>query len=755
MTKLRKRLLHTFIIALCLTLFACLFAACGDNTPDDNAVTYTVTVMKDADTPASNVSVQIRKGGATFERVNTDAHGKAEFDLVPDSYEVVLSKLPAHYSVPQSASLTLTSENRSITVTLAKSFVYTVKLVNPDGTPFYAQGVMVGICTLEGNCLTPVMLGEDGVAEIEADPGDYHVQILELPEGYDFARITDENSSNYYSGENFSATDTEMTITINSSISVTSVAPMTDTEKKTSSEAIPAYDAAAQRFVSYKHSKELKANEIAYFSISAEISGRYDFYTKGSVLYLSNGTEFVVGEAGNYMPQTLVCEAGKPYYFKAINHGSSTVTAEFVITAPYSSYIEQKGKGAVLEVTVGKEDTNAIIAFEATEAGVYTVSVEGDTRTAIAVSQSTPSEFVETAPADSAYAANATATFVAYTSAVQGKVQMHIAVTAKANSYPAKLNVKIDKTTAIADTYTTVEVEEKLTQYANPAGQELQGVPMDGTAKLVYNAADKYYHLGTVSGPVVVVNITGALDTNRFEAGCALAYMELVNSYLATYKFVTRQEFGETTIDYTVFLRGFDKYDYTNGTHGPVASIPTEITAQTYYAKYVNDDGVYPLTEELKTFLEKFCEVNATAFSWQIPASVKAEDAWLFPCYYYTEATQADPIVGEYKFVSITEEGKTYSVGDAYSDYNGAVAYGLTDGKLTADSSIIRVNKNGSFSVLPYNSADEVYDNPYDSGTWTKNGNVYTFECVEGTLTYSNGTFTYDDGQGGIIIYKA
>ncbi|MDE7297087.1 MAG: hypothetical protein K2N84_07485 [Clostridia bacterium] len=752
MTKLRKRLLQTFVIALCISLFACLFAACGDNTPDDNAVTYTVTVMKDAETPASNVSVQIRKGGATFERVNTNAQGRAEFDLVPDSYEVVLSKLPAHYTVPQSASLTLTSDNRAITVTLEKSFVYTVKLVNPDGTPFYAEGVMVGICTFGDNCKTPVVLGEDGVAEIEEDPDNYHVQILELPVGYDYPH--DEHG--YYTGEDntFSATDTEMTITIISATSVTSVSPMMDTEKKTSSESLPAYDAAAQRFVSYKHTKELKANEIAYYCIDAEISGRYDFYTKGSNLFLSNGTEFVVGEAGNYMPQTLVCEAGKPYYFKAINHGSSTVTAEFVVTAPFSSYIEQRGKGAVLEVTVGKEDTNAIIAFEATEAGVYTVSVEGDTRTAIATSRATPNEFVETAPADSAYTANASATFVAYTSAVQSKGQTHIAITAKANSYPAKLNVKIDKTTAIADTYTTVEVEEKLTQYIKPAGQELQGVSMDGTAKLVYNAADKYYHLGTVSGPVVVVNITGALDTNRFEAGCALAYMELVNSYLATYKFVTRQEFGETTLDYTVFLRGFDEYNYTNGTHGPVASIPTEITAQTYYAKYVNEDGVYPLTEELKAFLEKFSEVNATAFSWQIPTGVKAENMWLFPCYYYVEATQADPIVGEYKFVSLTEEGKTYSVGAAYSGYNGAVAYGLKDGKLTANSSIIRINKNGSFSVLPYNSTDEIYDSAYDSGTWTKNGNVYTFECENGTMTYSNGTLTYDDGQGSVIIYK-
>jgi len=751
MTKTGKKILHTIILALCLAAFACLFAACGTDTPEDNAVTYTVTVKKDAATPAEGVSVQIRKGGAGFEKKSTDANGKVTFELAPDSYEVVLAKLPDHYSVPESASLSVTADSRDLTVTLEKSFFYTVKLVNPDKTPFYAPGIMVGICTFEGSCLTPVLIDENGVAEIEADPGDYHVQLPELPACYTF----DKDGAGYYRGGNFSATDTEMTITIYTATVANAVAPMTEAEKKTYSEGTPAYNSSFQRYVSYKLTKELKADEVAYFCIDAEISGRYNIFTNSEVLFLSNGTEFVAGKDGNYLSSTLICREGQPYFFKAINNGSRPAKAEFVITAPFSSYISQHGKGGVLDVVVGKENTNAIISFSPSEAGTYRVSVTGEAPAALSVSASNSGEFIEDALADGEYVSNPSDSFVAYTSNVTSGSYIYIAITAKAEEYPAKLNVNITKTAEVADTHTTVEVKETLTQYAKPAGKELYGVPMNGTAKLVYNSADKYYHLGTADGAVVVVNITGSLDVSRFEEGCALAYMELVNGQLATYRFITKRESGEDTLDYRLFLRGFEEYDYTNGTHGPVASIPKEITAQTYYAKFVNEDGVYPLTEELKIFLEKFYEANAAAFSWQIPANVEAENAWLFPCYYYDGETEADAIVKDYQFLSLTEEGRTYVVGDEYEGYCTAVVDGLTDGKLTGGSVIVRVRKNGSFSVLPYSSVNEVYDesNAYDSGTWTNDG-TYAFACTAGTLTYSDGTFAYIDGEI-TIVFKA
>lgn len=749
--KIGKKILHTILIALCLTAFACLFAACGPDAPEDSAVNYTVTVLTDAETPAAGVSVQIAKGGASFEKKSTDANGKAEFKLAPDSYEVKLSKLPAHYSVPENAKLSVTADSRELTVTLEKSFVYTVKLVNPDGTPFYAEGVMVGICTLDGNCLQPVPLGEDGVAIVEADPGDYHVQLPELPAKYTF----DKDNAGYYTGKNFSATDTEMTITVTTIEVVNTGAPMTEAQKKTYSEGTPAYNASFQRYVSYRVTKQLKANEVAYFCVDAEISGKYNIFTNNSVNYLANGTEFVAGANGNFLPPTLICEAGKPYYFKAINDGNRTATADFVITAPFSSYIAQTGKGGVLDVTVGKENTNAIIAFTPTEAGIYTVSVKGDASAALSISSFAQDEFIDGDPSDIRYGSNPSETFIAYTSVVRGGSGINLAIAAQAEAYPATLNVTIQKTAPISDSYTSVEVKETLSQYGNREG-ELYGVPMNGTAKLVYSTADKFYHLGTADGPVVVVNITGALDTSRFEAGCALAYMELVSGQLATYQFITRRANGEDTVDYAKFLRGFVEYDYTDGTHGPVPSVPKEITEQTYYAKYVNDDGVYPLTEELKVFLEKFYEANSAAFSWQIPQSVKAENAWLFPCYYYDDKTETDAIVKDYKFVSLVEEGKTYNVGDDYNGYCTAVADGLADGKLTGGSAILRVKKNGSFSVLPYSSEKESYDesNAYAVGTWTNSNGSYTFTCNKGTLTYANGALTYTDGDT-TIVFKA
>ena len=206
MTKTCKKTLITVFLAL---FAACLFlfAACNDDKPEDNAVTYTVTVMTDATTPAAGVKVAVRKGGATYESKTTDANGKVEFELVPDSYEIALSSLPAHYSLAADADVSLTAEKRSLTVTLSENFSYKVTLVNPDGTPFYAEGVRVGICTLSGNCLTPELLGTDGVARCEADKSDYHVQILNLPATAAFEKDAD----GYYTGENFSAENTELT----------------------------------------------------------------------------------------------------------------------------------------------------------------------------------------------------------------------------------------------------------------------------------------------------------------------------------------------------------------------------------------------------------------------------------------------------------------------------------------------------------------------------------------------------------------
>lgn len=765
MTKNIKYILITIAVAIFLAVCSCLIIAC-DVTPQDTFETYTVTVKIDADTPAQGVKVQIKKGSVSYESKNTDSQGKVEFKLAPDNYTAVLSNLPNGYNA-YGADLNLTADKHDITVTLDKNFAYVVKLVDESGAPYYAEGVCVTMCTLTGNCLQPVTLGTNGIAELEPldNVFDYHVKVENLPAHYSVGNV---DADGYYAGKNFSATETEMTITIYNITSVTSLTPMTEAEKTAYAQSNSSYNSAnGQQFESYQVNQVLGANKVAYFSVTPTVTGQYGLYANNEVSYLTNGNEFVAGNTGNGLYNAINCDAGKTYYFKAVNNTSNSANVKFVMTVPYSSYNSQTGKGAVVDVTVGKANTNAVVAFIATEAGTYNVKVEGEAKAIVTVLTSQPNEIITAPYADSEYSANPSKQFVAYTSTLSAT--NYVTVTAKADKYPATLKVTIEKTKAANNTNTVVKVTENLTQYVKPQGQELVGVPMDGTATLVYNETDRFYHLGTINGPVVVVKLTTPIDVNRFENGATLAYMEMATQGSAKYRFVTKKADGEDTLDYRVFLRGFDEYDSKPGAHGNDLVIPTDIKTEKYYAKFVNEDGAYPLTEELKIFLEKFCAANSDAtksglVDWNVTSAAEGCE-WLFPCYYYVEASeenQPDAIVGEYKFISSVVSGESTAIGDnKVAGWDNEKQEPIM-GKVTEDDYKLVVNKNNSFAIMEYSTVDEAYVED-TNGTWSKDaeGNYKftvpfgaqdpdTYEMID--LVY---TVSIDEEKGIIKLYAS
>lgn len=722
MTKTLK-ILFTLTLAICLAACLCLVIACGpdnpqEENPKDDTITYTVTVKIDETTPASGVKVRLSKGTTRFPQQITDANGKVQFTLAPDSYTVTLDNLPKGYNA-DNATLIVTKEDHDLVVTLEKSFAYTVKLVDANNEPYYADNVFVGICTLDGTCLTPVKLESNGIAIIDGvDPGNYHVRITGLPDGANYAHDDDD----YYTGKNFSATDTEMTIviTVSDITSVTSVTPMTEAEKAEYAATKTAYkNANGQQYLSYRVDKKLSQNAIAYYSLTAEITGQYTIYTDNSVSYLYNGTEFVNGDVGNFFSGIINCEKGKTYYFKAINNSTRSKETTVVVTVPFSSYVDHSGVGGILDLTLGKENSNAIIRFTPTEAGIYTLTVNDETPTAITYSTSRPNEIITAAPSDDEYKANNSSQYVAYTSNYANGY--YIAITAKATSYPFDVNVRITKTANVSDTESFVKTQEKLVQYAKPTGKRLVGVPMNGTAsELVYNQSDRYYHYGSEDGPVVVVKITGTLSEDRFYSGGALAYLERVNSR-ATYKFATQNANGEIFSNYTMLLRGFVNYEqvFVSGSQSIQLNIPSNLDPnEMYYARFVNEDGVYPLTEELKVFLQKFYEANKDYVEFNAVNSNKAyaQYAWMFPCYYYSDTTvTVDAIVGEYELVSLTEKGATYNVGDSY--LQNAEATEVTIAKTSITLNVTEANR---FTLTDNLSTYS------DQGTWSKSGNTYT-----------------------------
>lgn len=642
MTKTCKKILLTVFLALCFVLCFGALAACGDddandpNGTDDDAVTYTVTVLKDDETPASGVKVTIRKGSSRFPGKTTDANGKAEFELSPDNYTVELDKntLPEQYGVADGANLSLTKDSRSLTVTLAKKFAYTVNLVDTIGNPYYAEGVTVGVCTLNGTCKTPVALGSNGVAVIEEVANDYHVKVEGLPAD----KAIPCNSENYYTEMDFSATETEMTITVYSLTEVSAFTPMTNDEKAAYASQNNSY-AADNVLTAYHVQKTLAAGQTAYFSFTPQFDGQYRIYKDTAASYLYNGTAFQVGNNGkgiySYLPDVL--QKGKSYRFNVSNLGSVAINADFVIETPAASNTQISGQFAsqiTTTATIVKEGANAIIELSPTVGVALKLTAQGATKASILCFNA--SSFAENA-VHSDYTAGAVCTAKFTQDQVGGALYFSVAVDDAAN-YPVELQVKIERTNVLTNTINTVSVTENLSTYAKPDNTALKSAEVTAESELVKNAENGYYY---ANNRLVLVKIN------------ELAYKDKSNPYVKYVLDVTPEAdkndlaAGKTFSDYRMFIRGFLNYTEIKDSHGIVLSreIPGNITAEKYYAKFANADGAYPLTEELLTFVKALYANNTSYLS----------GSWTDELYCYKSATLSDdPIVGDYAQFSLS-----------------------------------------------------------------------------------------------------
>ena len=722
MTKTCKKILLSVFFALLFVLCLGAFAACGGGGGGGgNEVTYTVTVMKDEITPAKDVEVRIRKNKNVASRKTTDENGKAEFKILPNDYTVELGEktLPLSYGVPSNATYTLSKDKHDCTVTLER-VGYIVKLVNPDGTPYYSEGVMVTICEIDGDeCKNPVLLGEDGVAYLTYPNHDYskryHVKVLSLPKGAKY----DWDEKEYYTGQNFSATVRDMTIVIStaSNVNLAFTKKMSDTEKTAYAKDHAIYTEEAQQFDAYRFTNEIAANATVYFSFTPEISGVYHLYKNNTLSYVN-----MTPSSGGYLSSELICEAGKAYTFTATNNSISKVTAEFVFTVPFSSFVQHSGTSGTLDLTIGKAGTYAIVEFTPTSGALYTATVQGTASACVKAFTSKPNEFIGNEIPSDDYKTGASGKYaIPYGTSTFAPIYFAVAV--KANKYPVEITLQIEKGAESESAY--AEVTETLTAATKPDGV-LCGIPMDGTsaAKLTYDADKKAYRYGE-SGPIVYVKLTKALDADRFSSGCSLAYMELTSTYLPRYTINSVMESGAIlTTDYAKFLRGFtfEQYKKTQSMQSTILAMPDKAVYEdeNCYANYVNEDGAYPLTKELKAFLEAFYKTNKDTVLTQTGISAntaQANDAWLFPCYYYGEGTSitTDAIVGEYtKFIKGYEDGKVVVTSAPEGDPDG---YKLVDN----DEYKLVVNSNNTFTVYNKNGNEAI------SGDWNKEGETYTF----------------------------
>ncbi|MCX4313367.1 MAG: hypothetical protein OSJ83_05835 [Clostridia bacterium] len=716
MTK-TKRTLLSFVLAICMLAVAALFTACGGNeqkpsTPTDEGKAYSVKVLCDTDTPAVGVKVTIKASGVEYGSKVTGDNGVASFSLAVGNYDVAIDEdtLPDHYELDDTAVLALTEAKPDLTVTLVRKFAYEVRLVKPDGSAATdLDGVTVGICK-DGNCLSPVAV-EGNVAFIEADKDDYTVQILNLPEN--LAYPTDDHG--YYAGGTLSATVTSIDVPLYDVVSLTGKTLMTAAEKTTFASVNASYNETEQKRDAIMTEKvSLAPNEKKDYVITAPVGGMYKLFknNNSNIMYFYSDRFTVENDKTLY--SSLTMKANEKWYIRVENRGTAATEAQFVLTVPAANTVEvdrvNAQNKATAELTISKEGASATIKLNVKSPAAYKVTVKGETLANIKYSlSSNDNEFA---------APDASATFVKGASDTRkftsAPTTAYYTVSVKdVASYPVKLNVEIEKLNDIANTTNVITVKETLVKQTVPENKELVYIPTDGSAQLVYNNTDKFYHLGTEDGAIVMVNITGTVPASRLDFdGLALAYLDMNAMAKIKYVFdVTSEDDiadltkGTTYDDYRLFIRGFKDYK----SDGRELTIPTTLENQNCYVNFVNDDGVYPLTKELEAFIKLI--VTNESLLWAFPMEVEEANFWLYPLCYYDDIVAADPIAG------------TYTATSDNVDY------------------VLEINKRNTFIIR---KADDT--EAYDEGTWSKTGINYTFICTlseNATLSITNDVLKY------------
>lgn len=219
------------------------------------------------------------------------------------------------------------------------------------------------------------------------------------------------------------------------------------------------------------------------------------------------------------------------------------------------------------------------------------------------------------------------------------------------------------------------------------AGKQLTLVEVDGSATIVLGN-DGYYHVGSVDGPVLLVNLTKTISRVGEKP------LNMLDSYI---------------------ISGADNklYNYSG--------------IMTHYSSYANDDGVYGVNEDLYKFLKAF------AGTW-ITATASNND-WLIPCQYYAEAltpSDSDLKVGANSFeynntiaeLTLSVETTGWYVFDLPQDC--IIAYIEVDGKVVYDL---------GDCVSFYAEADTLYDVfiDFDYSAGAQAGDLVSFSIVAGS----------------------
>lgn len=775
------------IALLCLLVLATvcvsLFAACGDDDKGStDTVTYTVTVTDDSDTPLKDITVTYSSGSAFFNK-KTDADGKATLDLAPATYTVTLTGLPDGYSAPE--NITVTKDNPAATAKLSKDFRYVVKLVDENGNPFYRSGVQLAICEIDGNCHLGSLLGEGGIWTTKDVPGDYKIQIQfadELEGQYAFEGSA---QGNYYTGEHFSATKTEITIVI------------------TSANAAKAYT------VSVANPDGTPAKNV-YVNLATATSSLTPVQTdadgKAKITVPSYGVYSVAVTA----PDGLIYDSGikttasdlnitvQLYNLNNLTFGTEMTAAEIAAVGLNANAFD--AHFSFTEVFTANE--TRYFAFNAYKTGTYAIYCKSNNAVFKLCTEGTNFTDAEEYPVGTSMAngiacTNGKTVYFSVKSSAAGNLQFVVAGPDKSN-FSTEVTIRNEGTQSItvasADKYATVIFAPAVTGIyeITSLGDFDTKIECYAGNGLKYDEDDnggdgnnfKYsIRIEQVSAPIVTFRIfvkgnatfpatfnikvtkTGEIEIIKdpdeeiveakqigsavYDGTGAFTAVDLSTAQTAVLGDDGYYHLG--TIDGPVLVaklakafRNFGIFTTENPNAGGRAATPYYVHFRTYdenhnttgvynyisfleaYKDKCNNDGVYPVNAEIKLMLERWAAYSIDQYTFGIETlgTIVKGNEWLIPCGYYTDGTSAP-------------NPEDDVITGRYTNGNADEEYILT---VDIDGSYVITSEGGMLGTT------EV-----ESGTWIKNSeNNYTF-----TIAFFDDTYTVTrDAQGALTFIE-
>lgn len=640
-----RKTLYIRVLTVFLALCFGVLAACGETEQPEpsNAVTYSVTVLYPDGTPVEGVKVK----WDSYSPKTTDANGQASISLEADEYEITLSNLPNGYTY---TPVTATSADRGVTITLTaeneavqENSAYTITVLDPDGEPL--ENVTVSLSTSSATVCLPAKTDAQGKAVCEVEAGVYYVQLSGYPEEYVYDVSTAVTKAN---GDSVTVQLSPLNV-----LDYTDKTTLTSDEKSALNLSY-SYDC-------YAFNVSLTANELAYFAVKVPLTGEYILFLRNAVgtvngiTYSSNS--FDSQQSLNYfgattIGQSISCTANILSYFTMDSTKDEELTV--ILACPEIVPTVSVTETGTYEITISAEYGYAEIAFKPNEAGVYSLASDTDDYDPkiayYPFGRSSWDNVPDSYKDDNGGDGNNFYFEVSITESElfdesgdkSGNVwYFHIFLNDElAENESALIKLIVTREGDVYEKQRVVQyikAETPLSQFREYDGT-LTSLRLNSASVIVYNQTDGFYHVGDVNGPVLVVSLTKAV-TDYYDV--PLVELDKAGTSGTPFRFnVTPAEnLNDISLpyvfnDYSIMLRGFKNYSYS---YSGSTLVPTEPEPETdnYYSKYVNSDGVYGVTEELREFLELFAAANQNWIQSCTSDVTESDYLWLFACAYY------------------------------------------------------------------------------------------------------------------------